>query len=136
MSRCSRADKIAQRAAAIERVAELLAQKPRTALELSFILDVHQSTVFSYLHHMERELRTARKSGRFNGSRELWELGVDPLLPEKPEPRNLGTTPQRGTVPARQCGMWRDPLVAALFGPARSDINPTSRASASFNDQN
>jgi hypothetical protein len=113
----ARADKIAQRAAAIARVLDLLAEAPRTALELSVILDVHQSTVFSYLHHMERELRTARKSGKRRGTRELWELGADPLLPVKDAPRDVGHTPRNGTVPARQCGMWRDPLVAALFGP-------------------
>lgn len=113
----ARADKIAERAASIKRVESLLALGPRTALELSQALDVHQSTVFSYLHHMERELRTARKSGRRKGTRELWELGADPLLPEKPAPRDLGSAPRRGIVPAKQCGMWRDPLVSALFGP-------------------
>lgn len=112
------AEKIAHRAASIERLAELLAQEPMTADELSKVLGVHSSTVFSYLHEMWHELRTVRKSGRLKGRRALWELGADPLLPAKPEARDIGGNPQRGTVPAQQCGMWRDPLVAALFGPA------------------
>lgn len=112
-----RADRVARRAAAIKRLGELLRVGPMTAIEVSDALKVHESTAFSYLHKMERELRTVRRSGAMKGLRELWELGADPQLPVTDEPRNLGSTPQRGTVPAQQCGMWRDPLVSALFGP-------------------
>ncbi len=42
----------------------------------------------------------------------LFELGKDLTL-------SAADQQQTRTVPARQVGMWRDRLVAALFGPAQ-----------------
>ena len=69
---------------------------------------------------MSVQLRVARRAGtQDEQKRELWELGEDPTLPSPDELLDQSFAQRRSAVPARQVGMWRDYLVAALFGPAQ-----------------
>jgi hypothetical protein len=70
------------------------------------------STGAKYANYMHRELRLIRHAWErkpFGPSE--WELGTDPKLAPEAECT-------RKSVPAQQIGIKRDPLVAALFGPA------------------
>lgn len=70
------------------------------------------STGAKYANYMHRELRLIRHAWErkpFGPSE--WELGADPKLAPN-------TESSRRSVPAQQVGIGRDPLVAALFGPA------------------
>ncbi|MEH6435810.1 hypothetical protein [Massilia sp. DD77] len=114
--------KEARRAAAVVRILELLAERPMTAAEVRAALYLNTSTAFAYLHYMASQLRQVRKTGtRDAKGRELWELGEDPTLPTPDQTLDLAFAQRRSTVPARQVGMWRDSLVAALFGPSVSE---------------
>ena len=107
---------------AVEQITALLKQSRMTNAQVAGALGINPSTAFTYLRHMERVLRTARKSGeleRPNGAA-LWELGEDPALPTAEELEDAACAPRRRVVPARQVGMWRDRLDVALFGPARA----------------
>lgn len=119
----SRQEQLATRAASVARIKELLAVEPRTAAELSQVLaselQVTRTTVFGYLRHMHKTERSIRLAGETRGRAELWELGADPALPAPDEALDRSFARKCATVPARQVGMEREPLVAALFGPAR-----------------
>ncbi len=114
-----RAVKKERRAAAVEQIKLLLAEGPKTAADLREALGLNGSTAFAYLHHMASDLRIARKTGTQDGKgRELWELGEDLTLPHPDAELDASFAQRAHTVPARQVGMWRDAMVAALFGPA------------------
>jgi len=111
----SNAAKIALRAEAVTRIRELLGKAKLSVVDLARVLRINSNTVYGYLRYMA-EMGEVRRSGEFDAERrEKWELG-----PEDPE--KLSVTEKRPigavTVPARQEGKTRDPLVAALFGPA------------------
>lgn len=115
-----RAAKLARRAEVVEKIKVLLAQRRMSAAEIAEELDLLKTTAFAYLRHMSLELRVARKAGiQVEHGRQLWELGEDLTLPTPDELLEQSIAVRRSTVPARQVGMWRDSLVAALFGPAR-----------------
>jgi len=117
-----RAEQQAHRAACLERIPQLLEQGHKTAAEIGQLLAVHPSTAFAYLHFLAHELHTVRKNGELKNGAALWELGADPSLSAA---KNTGAgAPQRSVVPAQQLGMWRDWLVAALFGPAPHGVAP------------
>jgi len=119
----SRQEQQAARAAGVARVKELLAHQPMTGPQLASVLleelKVVQSTVLGYLRHMQKSERSIRPAGGMRGRAELWTLGADPALPDPDEVLDRMFAAKRATVPACQVGMWRDPLVAAMFGPAQ-----------------
>lgn len=118
----SRSQQLVRRAECLERIPRLLQQGHKTAAEIGQILEVHPSTAFAYLHFLAHELHTVRKSRDTKCGSALWELGADPALTAVTS-KNTGA-PQRSVVPAQQLGMWRDWLVAALFGPAPEGVTP------------
>lgn len=113
----SNAEKLSRRDAAIERIAELLAEKQRTVIDLAAELSIPWNTVYGYMRFMQ-EVGDAHQTGYFDSKRrEFWAAG-------RAKPGGEANVPdecvQRAwIVPARQMGMLRDPLVAALFGPAQ-----------------
>jgi hypothetical protein len=113
----SNAEKVSRREIAIERIAELLAEKPRTVIDLAAELSIPWNTVYGYMRFMA-EVGDAHQTGEFaTNRREFWAAGR-----AKPGQvlESLDANPRRTVVvPARQVGMLRDPLVAALFGPAQ-----------------
>lgn len=113
----SNAQKIARRDIAIERISEMLAVAPRTVISMAAELAIPWNTVYGYMRFMQ-EVGDAHQTGRFDVSRrELWAAGRAKPGEEVEVPDD---NPRCAwTVPARQIGMIRDPLVAALFGPAQ-----------------
>lgn len=101
-----------QRDRAVAEIEKKLASGPMTRESIAAELGLNPSTAASYLRHMHQGLRIIRKAQRLPDNRVLWELGEDLTLPDE-------TDVAQHTVPAEQVGMWRDPLVGALFGPAR-----------------
>jgi hypothetical protein len=112
------AEKVSRRDRAIVRIGELLAEKHRTVVDLAAELSIPWNTVYGYLRFMQ-EVGDAHQTGRFAGDRrEFWAAG--PVHPGEPV-ESLDDSPRNAwIVPARQMGMPRDPLVAALFGPAQA----------------
>jgi hypothetical protein len=111
------AEKYLHRNECIERITALMQKEgPKTIGELSERLSISRSRVAAYLYHMESELRTARRSGKYLAQRVLWELGADPLMPMMDDALDKSFAARRRIVPACQVGMARDWLVAALFG--------------------
>lgn len=112
------------REAGVARIKLLLADGPRTPAELSQILaeelQVVRATVFGYVRYMHKSERSIRPTGEMRGRGELWTLGADPALPAVDEAPDGSFA--CATVPARQIGMCRDGLVAALFGPAQQGV--------------
>jgi hypothetical protein len=96
----------------LPKIRKLLAAGPTSLETIATALDLRKDVTGTYLHHMHHDLREIRKSTRLVGA-DLWELGEDLTLPSD----EIRTS--QNTVPARQVGMPRDPLVAAMFGPAR-----------------
>jgi len=86
----------------------------RLAAELGIALN----TLDTYLRYMRNELGMIRQIGKYLDGRPLWELGQDTGERRTNAPvKELHK--QQQVVPAQQVGMWRDGLVAALFGPAQ-----------------
>lgn len=109
---CS-AEKRAMRTACVVRIREVLADGPMSTFDVKKALGVSSSATYAALNFMHNELREVRRSGQRDEKRAvLWELGEDLTLAAADQQ-------QTRTVPARQVGMWRDNLVAALFGPAQ-----------------
>lgn len=117
----------AHRAEVCARIAVLLEAGPMSAADISDAVGIRHSTGQCYLRFMRTHLRTARKTeqltkyGRCN-----WELGADPTVPTADEALDAAFAPRRRMPPAKQIGFERDPLIAALFGPA---TRPASAAS-------
>ncbi|WP_208280143.1 helix-turn-helix domain-containing protein [Massilia oculi] len=108
----------AAREAAMAKAQELLANGPLTAAELIAGLDVNRSTGFAYL----RKLRAAGKVYATDEKRDglaLYALGTEPGLACSDDEIDAVFELKQYAARAGQVGMWRDPLVAALFGPAR-----------------
>jgi hypothetical protein len=111
----SNAEKVRIRDEAIDKIRPLLAEKRMCVADIASHLGLAEGTTYGYLRFMA-ELGEARRSGEIDeGNRHLWELGREEFDGEDPDPQRHGAW----IAPARQMGMWRDPLVAALFGPAR-----------------
>lgn len=111
-------EQLAARAAAVAKVLELLQDGPKTAAELLAEVDGLRPTFSNWLNHMHKKLRLIRMTGEYRNRGELWELGADPAVPDPDDELDALIAPKRGVHPAKQIGMFRDPLVAALFGPA------------------
>jgi hypothetical protein len=113
--------KVAQQAAraeAVAKVTEALAEGPKTMAELLEVVKCLRPTMANYMRYMHKTLRVIHMTGQYRNRGELWALGADTTLPTFDEQLDQLFAAKCGTVPARQLGMWRDPLVAALFGPA------------------
>ncbi|MEX5744690.1 hypothetical protein [Massilia sp. X63] len=117
----SRDTQMAMRAEAIELIERLMKEEPRTAPELSQLTKVGKNTLNGYLRHLQRALRKIRPTSQTRNRAVVWELGIDPSLPTPDEALDQLFAVRRGTRPAVQIGMQRDPLVAALFGPANQE---------------
>lgn len=119
----TREQQMATRAASVARIKELLADGPKTAGELAQVLaeelQVVRATVFGYLRHMHKGERSIRTAEDPRGRAAVWILGADPALPDPDEALDRSFARRCSMVPARQVGMPRDPLVAALFGPGQ-----------------
>lgn len=113
----SNAEKIARREVAMERILVLLAEKPLSVTDIAQDLKISQNTAYGYLRYMVELGDVHRTDETEENGRALWALGRDEgNLAEVPKhPGFKGVV----NVPARQVGIPRDPLVAALFGPAR-----------------
>lgn len=112
-------EKRALRAVSVVRIRELLAGGPRTVIAIAADLGVSNSGAYSFLRYMAHDLREVRKADHQDAKgRDLWELGEDLMLPTPDELLDASFARQAKSVPARQVGMQRDRLVAALFGPA------------------
>jgi hypothetical protein len=111
----SNAEKLRRRDEAVDRIRELLALKKMAVVHVAGALGIGEGTAYGYLRFMA-ELGEARRSGKHDeANRQLWELGREAFDGETPE----HDAQSAWVVPARQMGMQRDPLVEALFGPAR-----------------
>lgn len=92
----------------IKQIKALLANGPMSAHDLDKVVAVHRNTLYGHLEHMHKVLRIAHPIGFRNRSM-VWQLGVDPALP-----------------PLIDSTAKRDPLVAALFGPANQEYKETA----------
>lgn len=109
----------ALRVESIERIRVLLADGPLSTTEARQALGLSPSSAYAFLQHMASNLREVRKSTMKDvKGRDLWELGEDLTLASSDQVLDAKFAQRRITVPARQMGMPRDHLVAALFGPA------------------
>jgi len=111
------ANKIAHRERACERILELLAVKPHTVVEIAAALNVKEGMAHRYLAYLAEMGEACRQAERGPNNRQIWQAGRDGVAKDEHRPSTAFSGAK--VVPARQVGMWRDPLVAAMFGPAR-----------------
>ena len=117
----TKAEQLAARDLAIELMTELLTESPRTVSDLVDQVGGLRPTISNYLQHMRRNLRTAMVVSEPGIKPALWGLGVDPALAEVDARIDDAFAERRGIAPAKQVGMWRCPMVAAIFGPAKNN---------------
>jgi predicted HTH transcriptional regulator len=96
-----------QRDARLEHLLKMLAERRMSGPEVAEALGVSRPTAHEYLRRLESTYEAKRAVERDASGRQLWMLTTEK---EFSSPATI--------VPARQVGMWRDALVAALFGPA------------------
>lgn len=106
------------RAEAIQKMEDMLREKQCTSPEMAKATRVEKNTLNGYLRYMQKTLRKVRIATPPGIRPALWELGADPSLPSEDEVLDRLIAPKRGIHKAVQIGIPRDPLVAALFGPA------------------
>lgn len=112
------ADQIARRDAALVRIRELLAEKPRSRVDLAVALGIPPGTVYGYLCQMQELDEAYQMEHTDEKGRRVWAADSD--TEQAGNSRAHAEHQKRAwIVPARQMGMLRDPLVAALFGPAQ-----------------
>lgn len=109
------------RAAAVAKILDMLAMERRTAPDLAKATRTEKNTLNGYLRYMQKTLRKVRIATPPGIRPALWELGADPNLPSEDEVLDRLIAPKRGVHKAVQIGIPRDPLVAALFGPANQE---------------
>lgn len=109
LRRLPQAEQLARRDESVREIATLLADGDLSAADIAQHFDLNQSTVYGRLQHMEAQGLAHRTGERDAHGYGLWAAGEAPVL----------EVCRIKTVPARQLGMRRDPLVAALFGPAQ-----------------
>lgn len=118
LARQSLAHRTAAREAAMSNMRELLGRKAMTTLELFKALGLNRSTGFAYLRKLHRQGVVHMLDEKRDGL-VLWALGADSKLADSDDEIDAAMELKRYVAQASQIGMWRDPLVAALFGPAR-----------------
>lgn len=96
----------ARRDARVAQLAEMLATRRMTGPEIADALGTSRATASEDLRRLETDGQARRCNERDKHGRQLWTACAE------------GCAESPATiVPARQVGMWRDYLVAALFGP-------------------
>jgi len=111
------ADQIARRDAAIERLRELLAEKPLSRAELAVALGMPTRTVYGYLCSLQEVGEVYQMDHKDEKGRAVWALEEDPQ--QAGVSRAAAEHQKRAwIVPARQIGMHRHWMDVALFGPA------------------
>jgi hypothetical protein len=117
----SNAQKIARRDAGTERIRALLAERAMTVTDLAVELRQSQGTTYAYLRYLAEMDEVHRTDAVDVHQRKMWALGPDESNVAEVETKEKfqGAV----IVPARQLGIPRDPLVAALFGPARGAVS-------------
>lgn len=117
-------EKIAARNKAMEGILDLLSKEGKKPVSfISQKLGLKQSTAHKYLLDMMRNQRNIRRSGELDDhKRVLWEIGEDPALPSPEDFLEMQFAPNQKYCIAVQVGIKRDPLVAALFGPAKESV--------------
>lgn len=107
-------DQVARRAAAVDRVHQLLGERPMTAYDVAEQLGMRPRTVYGYLRQMQDE-GFVRKTGQADAhGRDLWTQDASGVQADMSEHGR-----RAWIVPARQIGMQRHWMDEALFGPAR-----------------
>jgi len=114
----SKTAQCAARDAVVAKVTELLQEGPKTVAEMYPHVVCLRPTFSNYLAHMHKKLRLIHMTGAYRNRAELWAWGPDPKLASVDDEIDQAFAVRRGVGPARQIGMRRDVLVAALFGPA------------------
>lgn len=111
------ADQLARRDAAMDRIRELLTEKPQSRAELAAVLGIPSGTVYGYLCSLQEMDEVYQMDHTDEKGRKVW--AADGAAQQAGASRGAAEHTKRAwIVPARQMGMPRDPLVAALFGPA------------------
>ena len=109
-------DQVARRATAIEKIRELLAEKPMSNMDLAVALGIPPRTVYGYLNYLQAVDEAYQLDAPDSRGRKVWVLDDE----QESVDAAVAQHAQRAwIVPARQLGMPRDPLVAALFGPTQ-----------------
>ena len=100
----------------------LLENGPLTSGEISKELGINPIAGYRCLAYMRDDLRQIH-SIPANNRRKMnqWAIGPDASLKSKDAALDQSFAERRFTVPARQIGMVRDALVAALFGAPHSN---------------
>lgn len=106
------AEIIEHREAALARVRAMLAAGPVTAHAVCVELGMARGAGHRLLKHLAVHDEAHPMRAFDEKRRELWAAGPG-------EDQGKGEAVKITTVPAQQVGVHRDPLVAALFGPAR-----------------
>lgn len=113
----SPAEKLANREAVCDQILALLAEQPRTVVEIADELNVKEGMAHRYLAYLCEMGEACRQAERGPNNRQIWQLGRDGAPADKKERGNAFSGAK--VVPARQVGMWRHPQDVAFFGPAR-----------------
>jgi len=118
IAKMSRAQQQTMRAQAMALARDALKVAPLTTHELFDAIGVTRSTGFTYLRTLAKAGEAHMTDQRRNGMA-LWAAGPDPKMDATDDAVDAAMELKRYVAQAQQMGMWRDPLVAALFGPAR-----------------
>lgn len=122
LAKMGMAHRTAAREAALSKALELFAQGPMTTVEMIAALGVNRSTGFAYLRKLRADGKVCRTE-EMRGGLTLYALGAEPSPDDTDEEVDAAMALKRFVAQASQVGMWRDPLVAALFGPATTNNN-------------
>lgn len=114
----SKAEQLAARAEGVAKITAVLQEGPKSTPDICAATGLNRPLAFSYLRHMRETLRTVRILPEQQGRSDVWALGEDPNVPTEDEKLDRLIAVKQARAPAQQIGMRRDPLVAALFGPA------------------
>lgn len=118
LAKMGMAHRTAAREAALSKALELFAQGPMTTVEMIAALGVNRSTGFAYLRKLRADGKVYLTDDKRDGLG-LYALGTEPSLTCSDEEVDAAMELKQYVARAGQVGMWRDPLVAALFGPAQ-----------------
>lgn len=111
-------EQVSRREAAMQRIRKMLADQSMSCFDLSAELGIPSGTVYGYLRNLEEQGEVYQLEHLDDRGRKAWAL--DSEAQQAATDRVAAEHAKRAwIVPARQIGMHRDELVAALFGPAQ-----------------
>lgn len=117
--RPSATELIARREEFLEQIREMLAKGRVTAIGIAEQLGLSKISAYRYLAILGELGEAHRHWEHDSKGREQWASGRAPLQQEVAKEEIVEVQqPRAMIVPARQIGMWRDPLDTAFFGPA------------------